>query len=131
MNLTDVEEGTKFGKRFVTVLVGKKVSSTVGDEEVGSSVVWVPDGIFVGLVVGLFEEESDSVVVVGLLVVPVVGSPTPPTSSITFDGDWVRVATSTGLAVGFGLLTFGGLVIEVSGEAVGLGVTAPTGLFVG
>ena len=80
----------------------------------------------------LVESESDSDVVVGLMVVPGVGSPTTPTSSTTFDGDWVREA-STGLAVGFGVLTLrvGGLVIEVSGEAVGLCVTATTGLWVG
>lgn len=83
--------------------------------------------------VGLFvESDSDSDVVVGLLVVSGVGSPTTPTSSTTFDGDWVREA-STGLAVGFGVLTLrvGGLVIEVTGEAVGLGVGSFVGLLVG
>ena len=129
LNLFDADEGSKFGKRFVTVLVGAKLSSTVGDGDgssVGSLGSWVPVR-FVELVVGFFVESES--VVVGLLVVAGVGASTTPTSSIMFDGDPVRI--TTGLAVGIGVLTTGGLVIGVTGEAVGLCVTATTGLFVG
>lgn len=130
LNLFDADEGTKFGKRFVTILVGAKLSSTVGEGDgssAGSSGSWVPV-CFVGLVVGLFVEADDSVVV-GLLVVAGVGASTTPTSFIMFDGDTVRI--TTGLAVGCGVLAVGVIVTGVIGEAVGLCVTVTIGLFVG
>lgn len=123
LTLSNAEEGSKFGKRFVTFFVGPNVSSAVGNR-VGTLVRRFV--FFVGLSVGL--SMSEDPVVVGLLVCACVGGSVTSTSMSTtiLVGDPVEV--TTGLAVALGLPLFGGL---VTGEAVGLFVTTATGLFVG